>query len=147
MAKRKHHDCLAALKDFRGWLQELSRFGTLDDHAVIAEGGQGGDGASEHFIRVELYTDTNRYAIRAVARTSGKHYLGCTAMSRKPRAGEDWHRGRDLHDGPLTRETWHSILADIVSFEMVRVHRPATGHIHVAAFQPLQPEPPGVQAA
>lgn len=46
-------------------------------------------------------------------------YLGCTSQCRKPRAGEQQHRGSDLHDGPLTPETWHRILADIVSYEMV----------------------------
>lgn len=51
-------------------------------------------------------------------------YLGCIASSRKPRAGEKHTRGNDLADGPLTEETWRRILADIVSYEMVRVHRP-----------------------
>lgn len=50
--------------------------------------------------------------------------LGCTASSRKPRAGEDWHRGSDLADGPLSEDTWRRILADIVSYEMVKVHVP-----------------------
>jgi hypothetical protein len=50
-------------------------------------------------------------------------YLGCIAVNRKARAGEEWERGSDLADGPLTEETWRKILSDIVSYEMVRVHR------------------------
>ena len=41
----------------------------------------------------------------------------------QPRAGEDWNRGSDLADGQLTEATWHRILADIVSYEVVKVHR------------------------
>ncbi len=49
-------------------------------------------------------------------------YLGCIADSRKPRAGEDWTRGSDLSDGPLSEVMWRQILADIVSYELVDVH-------------------------
>jgi hypothetical protein len=52
-------------------------------------------------------------------------YLGCIASSRRWRAGEDWHRGSDLPDGPLTEETWRSILAAIVSYELVDVVKEA----------------------
>lgn len=48
-------------------------------------------------------------------------YLGCISTSRKWRAGEDWHRGSDLPDGPLTEETWHRIIARIVSYELVDI--------------------------
>lgn len=50
-------------------------------------------------------------------------YLGCIASSRKPRAGETWTRGSDLHDGDLNKETWYGILADIVSYESVKIHK------------------------
>jgi hypothetical protein len=52
-------------------------------------------------------------------------YLGCTSQCRKPRAGEQHHRGSDLRDGPLAAETWHGILADIVSYEMVMLAKTA----------------------
>ena len=48
-------------------------------------------------------------------------YLGCIASSRRWRAGEDWHRGSDLPDGPFTEETWRRVLAAIVSYELVDV--------------------------
>jgi len=70
---------------------------------------------------VRLYTDRHVYHIIAYppGRPDGKSYLGCTASTRKPRAGESHGRGNDLADGPFTDETWHSILADIVSYELV----------------------------
>ena len=74
--------------------------------------------------RFNIYTDTNKYSIVAKDEsTSRQSYLGCTSSSRKPRAGEDWNRGNDLADGPLDEETWRKILADIVSYELVKVHK------------------------
>ncbi|MEE8114809.1 MAG: hypothetical protein V3T23_10710, partial [Nitrososphaerales archaeon] len=57
-----------------------------------------------------------------IVHDDGRTYLGCTASSRKPRAGEDWTRGSDLADGDLSLETWNKILGDIVAYELVRVH-------------------------
>ena len=44
-----------------------------------------------------------------------------SALTRKPRAGEDWNRGRDLADGSYTKETWDKIISNIVSYELVKV--------------------------
>ena len=78
-------------------------------------------------IRFKVYTNDHCYSITALVeqRTVGQYhtYLGCIASSRKPRAGEDWTRGNDLADGELSLETWNKILADIVSYELVGVHR------------------------
>lgn len=64
-----------------------------------------------------IYTDTNKYSI--YAGTNDKNgYLGCVAQSRKNRPGEDWARGNDLPDGPLTEKTWNAILRGIVRYEL-----------------------------
>ena len=42
----------------------------------------------------------------------------CTVETRKPRAGEDWHRGNDLSDGPLTREVLEQIKNAIIAYEL-----------------------------
>jgi hypothetical protein len=63
--------------------------------------------------RLCLWTSKNRYSISF---TPG--YLGCIAVSRRWRAGEDWHRGNDLADGPFNEETWLQILKDILSYEL-----------------------------
>jgi hypothetical protein len=70
---------------------------------------------------VRFYTDRHVYHVIAYppGRSDGKSYLGCTVSTRKPRAGESHGRGNDLADGLFTLETWHKILADIVSYELV----------------------------
>jgi hypothetical protein len=97
---------------------DFGRFSPIDSHVLRLDCVQPGDGKASLF---RFYTETNCYTINVIERDDGG-YLGCTAAARKPRAGEDWTRGRDLADGPLTIETWRRILADIVSYEIVRVH-------------------------
>lgn len=72
---------------------------------------------------VRLYTRTNRYSITCIesSRSDWEGYLGCTVIDRKPRAGENWRRSRDLSDGEFNRETWESIKNDIISHELVRI--------------------------
>jgi hypothetical protein len=135
---------MATIVDFASWVdRDLSRFGnTRDNVEVVATG--------ETELRIRIYTDVHRYTISASdpklrkvplvpfgadspaavdwskvphQELMNEGYLGCTASCRKPRAGEDWTRGSDLADGPLTEAIWRRILADIVSYEMVRVHR------------------------
>lgn len=79
---------------------------------------------NKDWIRIMIFTQTNEYVIDARLRHDGTAYLGCVASCRKPRAGEDWTRGRDLADGDFCRETWFKILADIVSAESVAIQRP-----------------------
>lgn len=113
---------MATFKDLRSWMErDLSRFGKLEDH--LHDRGEEND-HSDYIWRFSIYTANNDYGIVAIEKKLGRSYLGCGAKSRKPRAGEDWHRGRDLADGDLSEETWRRILADIVSYEMVRVHKP-----------------------
>lgn len=80
-------------------------------------------GLSDENYKINLYTFSNKYTIIAkcpVNGTSKKNvgYLGCTVSSRKYRPGETWFRGNDLSDGRFSKKTWHSILADIVAFEL-----------------------------
>ena len=123
---------MATLQDFEQWLQELSRFGEWDfksskppvPHIEYDKPDTSTDG--EVAQRVRIYTDINRYSIVAIEREGTDGYLGGGASSRKPRAGEDWTRGRDLADGAFSHKTWHKILADIVSYEMVKIHKTKT---------------------
>lgn len=127
------------VEDFANWLGELERFagGEGIEIVEITPGG----------MKIRIYTSINSYSISArnptlrdypisesasgspviepgtpTEKRMDNGYLGCVSTCRKPRAGEDWHRGSDLADGPLVPETWHRILADIVSYEMVKVH-------------------------
>lgn len=81
------------------------------------------DGETECHQTVCIYTENQEYAISA-RWGHERGYLGCIARARKPRAGEDHRRGSDLADGPFTYETWFRILADIVSYELVRLAKP-----------------------
>lgn len=75
--------------------------------------------------RAAIYTDNQQYMLHAKWGGDGPGYLGCMARSRKPRAGEEQHRGSDLTDGPFTYGTWFAILGDIVSYEMVQLAKTA----------------------
>lgn len=116
---------MATIKDFVGWLHaDLSRWTRAGKSVeyVSHTGQSDGSGHAEEQIRVRIYTRTNSYAISAVEKNDGPGYLGCISKNRMPRAGEDQHRGNDLSDGPLSRETWDKILRDIVAYELVEVH-------------------------
>lgn len=140
----------ATIRDFLAWLHgDLGTRKSIGDHAEYVSAQGQGPGPIEHGpgfeeLVIRLYTATNRYTIRARAAiecdTPGKAIrydpakplpketlkysgrLGCTASARLARAGEHWHRGSDLPDGPLCEETWRRILAAIVQRELVQVH-------------------------
>ena len=121
---------MAAIEDFQAWVARDLNYKTTDicDHVeIVGEDANTNDHGSERGMVIRIYTANNQYHVRAQARrdndgneTGG--YLGCGASSRTPRAGEPHTRGRDLPDGELSEETWHKILAAIVSYEMVKVH-------------------------
>lgn len=97
------------------WLKPLCRFNEGFEDFIVAD-------YKENKLRLKFYTKENQYSI--VARYPSKDdlgYLGCMATTRKPRAGEDWNRGRDLADGIYHEETWKEIMSDIISYELVKV--------------------------
>lgn len=99
---------MTPIEKVKAWFaRDLSRWAKPEDHIYDVNADQ-----------IRIYTDNNCYAVHAT-----KDYLGCIASNRKTRAGEDWHRGSDLPDGPLTEETWHRIICGIVSYELVKVHK------------------------
>jgi len=104
-------------KQLQKWLSEISRFSKPQDfvHWVINHAD-----APYEALRFRLYTHDHYYAIVAKQSDEGG-YLGCIANTRKPRAGEDWNRGRDLSDGKFSEETWNKIKNDIISFELVKI--------------------------
>lgn len=110
----------ATIEDFKLWLGNIGKFSrTPRNIEVVTDEGEGyGNGVWSERYTVRIYTDNNCYAITA-RDSNDSNYLGCTASNRKPRAGETWTRGNDLADGKLTKKTWHAILGDIVSYEMV----------------------------
>ena len=108
------------IEEFKSWIGNIGKFSRSPRNiVVITDGGNGyGNDVWEHCYTVCFYTDNNCYHITACD-SNDSSYLGCSSSRRKPRAGEDRTRGSDLADGPLTKKTWHKILGDIVSYEMV----------------------------
>lgn len=116
---------MSTLEDFAEWLKrDIARFGATDTHVQEMAGSAM---PGENCRRVRFYTIDHVYSVSAVERDGEPGYLGCIASKRAPLAGEDHTRGSDLADGPLSEETWHSILGDIVSYELQPLDiRPAT---------------------
>lgn len=108
----------AKAADILKWMgRDLHRFASPDLHFEVAN-------PSENEVVVRVYTEVNKYSVRARSPSADgidKGYLGCTSQSRKPRAGETHCRGNDLADGDLSEETWTKIKNDIVSYEIVKL--------------------------
>lgn len=98
------------------WLKSISRYCKIENFIIPDYKGTKG-------VRINFYTKDHRYHIVAINPISDNKdsYLGCTAQTRKPRAGEDWNRGSDLADGSYSKETWQRIVNDILSYELVKV--------------------------
>jgi hypothetical protein len=86
-------------------------------------------------VYFDLFTDNNLYSIiLSPPENDGKEYenkkmeelgyMGCTGISRKPIAGEEYSRGNDLSDGAFCIETWEKIIKDIIRCELVKIETP-----------------------
>lgn len=106
-------------KQFREWLEEISRWGRVDWFVRWYEGQN-----KPYSEKVLIYTKTNEYAIVAKEHEDGHTYLGCVVSKRKPRAGESWTRGNDLPDGDFSRGTWKRIKDAIIAYELVKIAKP-----------------------
>ena len=106
-------------RSLRSWCESAFRFGPEVEQSIFFD-------EEEEKTYVQLYTFTNAYSIVGYFDENVQEpILICTSTTRKPRPGEHWHRSRELRRGPLSRETFFSILSDIVSFECVKPARSA----------------------
>lgn len=103
------------LPELADWLKTISRYGNVDSISQIF---RDKNDPERHFMYI--FTDEHYYSISAYAPTKEKPkgYLGCIASNRKNRVGEWWSRGNDLSDGPYNKETFISIMGDIISMEL-----------------------------
>lgn len=101
------------------WIAELTFPGKVS--GFIQEVSGSGDGKGEVRRQFCFYTDEHKYSITAIDRKGNKGYLGCTASTRKSRAGEDWTRGNDLPDGPFNKNTWNKIILGILRYEIIKL--------------------------
>jgi hypothetical protein len=129
---------LQTMKDVKAHLfSEISRYGALDTHSILESQGIDDPEGRRHVFTI--FTDRNEYRIcvRLPTQARPDGGLSCGSLARKPRAGETWRRGNDLPDGPLTHETWHRILASIVSYEMVQISREVLAPVIQSAASPV----------
>lgn len=110
------------IEDFKEWLKEVCLFEEVDKFVKIERDGEtSSPNKKESLYSAKIYTDNREYAISIIERSDDEGYLGCTMSNRKPLAGEDWTRGRDLPDGKLCKETWDKIKNSIIRTELVEL--------------------------
>ncbi len=113
-----------AFSEMIGWLKPLCRFNKLENF-IICDHNCEQNGLTR--LGLKFFTKDNEYVISTKLPISEKGiitkngYLGCIVKTRKPRAGENWNRGRDLMDGDYSKETFNSIIYDILAYELVKV--------------------------
>ncbi len=115
-----------AFSEMIGWLKPLCRFNEFKDF-IMCDHNCEQNGLTR--LGLKFFTKDHKYIISAHLPISKNGivlkngYLGCIVKTRKPRAGEDWNRGRDLMDGDYSKETFDKIVYDILAFELVKVSR------------------------
>jgi len=108
------------IEEFKEVLNTFGKFSNFDKKIEVqSKFDVHSEDEDETVFVIDMYTDRHKYNIKAIERKNKPGYLGCIADTRKPNAGQRHTRGNDLTDGPLCLETWHQILGDIVSYELV----------------------------
>lgn len=122
--RAKNREVLAEMKDrcplLVRWASQLARRGAnLVDATELSLA----DDSLGPVFRIRFFTRTHWYSIsaRPPCGDDVEGWMGCTASSRIPLAGEDWTRGNDLADGPYSDATWIEIVYDILGYELVRL--------------------------
>ena len=106
------------IDQLKGWLKLLGRFIKVEEFAKIDREECDSDQGEER-ISITVFTNDHAYHIKGRDVYGESGYLGAVMSNRKPRAGEDWTRGRDLADGNFTKATWEKIKDDIIGCELV----------------------------
>jgi len=117
---------MATIADVKQWIAELLPHGDAYERyvKVIKEEGESNtDGSAyKHELIVKIFTKSRHYYhIVAKDKNDNTGYLGCQAGVSYCLAGEDHAGGNDLPDGPLSEETWHSIVNAIVANELIEL--------------------------
>jgi len=113
---------MSKVSQLKEWIQEICRGEkSLKNFVKVIEDSDETKekGGYEYRFKFNIYTETHKYRITALDRSKDEGYLGCTMSNRKPRAGEDWTRGRDLPDGKFRKETWDKIKNAIIACELI----------------------------
>ncbi len=116
---------LSIRDQFHRWVNSLVRFGASPSDYIYWKSDTfvyGRNKVKEYKGHVIIYTRNHSYSITcSVKNNATKGYLGCIVSARKPLAGEDHTRGKDLADGYFTRKTWNQIVREMLQYELVRL--------------------------
>lgn len=93
--------------DLAGWIRETTSYLSADALCEIKDYGDG--------VLVNFFTDTRIYHINATSGPDG--YLALQHSVRATGAGNDWS------DGSYSKETWHKIVCDMLSCELISLAR------------------------
>ncbi|MEM8519040.1 hypothetical protein [Janthinobacterium sp. CAN_S7] len=93
--------------DLAEWISDTSSYLSAEALCEIKDYGDG--------VLVNLFTDQRIYHINATSGTDG--YLSLQHSLRVSGAGNDWT------DGPYSKETWHKIVCDMLSCELISLDR------------------------
>lgn len=112
------------IENLKSWIKDLVFPAEQDELVHITKNFKREvEGKKEKVFNCHIYTSEHKYSIFAIEREDSEGYLAGGATARKQRPGEDWYRGNDLIDGPLTLDTWNKLLKDIVRYELIRLSK------------------------
>jgi hypothetical protein len=116
----KDNPDVTKMEKLKFWVDRLVFSGKPEEFIQISESFKT---ENEEVREICFYTNEYKYRIYAVDRKKDEGYLGCQVSARKMRPGEDWTRGNDLADGKFNEETWNSIIASIVRYELIQLSK------------------------
>lgn len=111
------------IQQLKDWISKLIYPGDEKDFIITNQYGDASSDFTQSVMEFSFYTSEFKYKIYAIDRSTDDGYLGCQAIARKIRAGENWNRGNDLGDGPFNETTWQSILNRIINYELVQLSK------------------------
>ena len=124
---------------FLEWAEDLTRFksrNTIMGRGIAKETEEG-----KLTYRNIFYTENFAYIFTITQREDKAAFFACGATARKPYAGEDWHRGRDICDGDFKRETWAEMKDNILAFELIQLSDHIQNQINGVPEETLTEEP------
>lgn len=112
---------MATIEDLREWFARDLKFADWNENVEVDE-------SDPDSITVRFYTSTNEYTLKIIPREEGIPRLNCFVRPRKARAGLPPAAARRLlrnaqSPNRLNEKTWRRLVAAIVGYELVRVHR------------------------
>ena len=107
------------IREVHKWIVDLCRWRKPEPAIEVTE--YHDDHAGLRCI-LHLHTEKKRYRIYLRIHQNGKTYMGGSYQLRRYNIGEDWFRGNDLTDGPISHSTWERLKSDIINSELEQIN-------------------------